>query len=190
MSNEDIDKSKVGEEKSMSEYDGEAYYLKGINNKYLHRMDLGVFMQPKYALCNTCPFAPKNGGECDDFIKGADCIIERTFFDVLMQTMAEQGVTDEDRLLVFPMAQKLLRLNRLYALELNVDLRSLYDVDMETGKNHTLDIYKEIIRMIDGTEKGYIQILKELLSTRKERNMKKRGNKDSKSLSDILANLS
>ena len=139
--------------------------------------------------CNTCPFAPKNGGVCEDFKKNADCVIERTFFDVLMQSMAEQGVTDEDRLIVFPLAQQLFRLNRLYALETNVDLRSIYDVDEETGKNFTLDVYKELIRMIESNEKGYLQKLKELLSTRKERNTKRRGQKGEQSLSDLLADL-
>ena len=179
----------VGDERSMESYKGEKYYLIGTNGKYLHQMDLGVFLAPRYALCNTCPFAPKNEGQCEDYKENGDCIIERTFFDVLMQSMAEQGVTDEDRLIIFPLAQQLFRLNRLYALELAVDLRSLYEVDAETGKNYTLDIYKEMIRMIESNEKGYLQKLKELLSTRKERATKRKGQKDKQSLSDLLANL-
>ncbi len=188
MEEGNLNDREVGEERSMESYKGERYYLLNTKGKYLRQMDLGTFIEPRYALCNTCPFAPKNSGQCEDFKKNADCVIERTYFDVIMQSMAEQGVTDEDRLIVFPLAQQLLRLNRLYALELNVDLRGLYSFDAETGKNPTLDIYKELIRMIDSNEKGFIQKLKELLSTRKERNIKRKDS-NKQSLSDLLANL-
>ena len=93
------------------------------------------------------------------------------------------------RLIIFPLVQQFLRLNRLYALELNVDLRAIYDVDEETGKNFTLDVYKELVKMIDSNEKGLMQKPKELLSTRKERATKRKGSKDSQSLSDFLAEL-
>lgn len=188
MTDEKLSDRELGEERSLKSYNGENYYMMNTNGKYLHKMDLGTFIAPKYALCNTCPFAPKNGGQCEDYKDNADCIVERAYYDIFMQSMAEQGVTDEDRLIIYPLQQQFFRLNRLYALELGVDLRAIYDFDPETGKNPTLDVYKELLRMIESNEKGMIQKLKELLATRKERNTK-RGRKNTQSLSDLLANL-
>ena len=176
----------TGNEKPIDEYSGEHYFLLGANNKYLHKIDLGVFIKPKYMSCNTCPFAPKNGGECEDFLEDSDCIIERTFFDVLMQSMAEHEITDMDRIIVFPLAQQLFRVNRLYALEQGIDLRYIYDFD-DTGKNPTLEIYKELLKMIESNEKGLIQKMKELMATKKERNkIKKRKGKADISFLDVL----
>ncbi len=160
------------------------HYLTNANGKYLHEMDLGTFIAPRYADCNTCPFAPKNGGKCQEYIEDADCSIERTFFDVLMQSMAEHDVDDMDRLVVFPLAQKLFRLNRLYALESEVDLRELYDFN-ENDKNTTMELYVAIIKLVSDQEKGYVQLLKELRATRKERTSGRQVKKE-KSLQSIF----
>jgi len=144
------------------------HYLTNANGKYLHEIDLGTFIAPRYALCNTCPFAPKNGGKCEEFMEDADCSIERTFFDVLIQSLAEHDVDDMDRLVVFPLAQKLFRLNRLYALESEIDLRDVYYFN-NNDKNTTMELYVAILKLVSDQEKGYAQLLKELRATRKER---------------------
>lgn len=179
------------EGRSLEEIAEEEHYLVSDTGKYLQRMDLGLFIAPKYARCNTCPFAPRNGGECEEYVEDADCSIERTFFDLLVKSIAEHGIDDMDRLIIFPLAQQLFRLNRLYALELEINLADLYTFD-EFGNNNTLDIYKEVTRMISDNEKGYMQKLKELVATRKERAINQgrtKRNKSEQTLSDLFANL-
>jgi hypothetical protein len=170
--------------KEMQEQD---VFLVSDEGKYLHKIDIGTFLAPMYADCNGCYFAPKNGGNCVEYKEGADCSIERTYFQVLMRSLAEVGIDDLDRLVIFPFVQQMFRMRRLYALEKDIDYSKLFVFD-EKGKSTELELYDKILKMISDNEKGYMQKMKELAATRKERMMKrsKINDKNTFSLKDLF----
>ena len=177
------------DERTFEEIANTQHFLHNDSGRYIARLDVGNFIAPVYAKCNSCPFAPANGGDCDVYEPDADCIIERSFFDVLIATIADQGIDDLDRLVVYQTAQQLIRLRRLYALENELDLRQIFVQNEHTGKNYTADLWEKILKLIDSNEKGFMQKLKELLATRKEREKGTKKKTNTQSFLDVLKTL-
>lgn len=147
------------------------------SGKYLTQVGLDLFLTPKYAYCDSCVFAPANGGDCDEYIDGADCEIERNMFALLIQSLADDGVTQKDRLVVYGLAQDLFRMRRLNGIENELDWRKFYS-DVPATKEGFLEELEIVMKMVTNNSKSYMQKLKELLGTRKEREARaKRGGK-------------
>ena len=136
--------------------------------KYMTTIGIDDFLTPIYAYCDSCPFAPANGGDCQEYVEGADCQIERNMFQVLIHSLATQGVTDQDRMIVYPLVQDLFRMRRLNAIENEMDWTKFYSED-PLEKESFLEELEVIMKLTTNNSKGYMQKLKELLGTRKER---------------------
>ncbi len=164
-------------EKPIEKYKANKRLVISDQGRVLDILDIGTFIKPKFAQCNICPFAPVNGGECNEYVENADCQIERDMFDVIMSTLADNEISDIDKMTVFPFIQSFFRLFRLYSLESNIDMTGIFS-DNPIEVKQTISQLKDFFSITKSVEDIYLKFLKELNMTMKERIMNSRRKKE------------
>jgi hypothetical protein len=160
--NDELDSNKT----LKSERDTDLMELK--DGKFMTTVGLQTYLQPKFSLCNMCPAAPRNQGDCEEYIHDSECTIEKNISIVIFKTFADMGITDEDRLIVDEYIQMHLNAVKVDLLNSYMNDNRLFD-DNINEKMMYLSEKKTLMKFRVDFSKSKIQLLKELRATRKER---------------------
>jgi len=136
-------------------------------------LDLNSVIAPQLTHCSSCEFS----FTCEEKDKDSEefgCIIERREILSLIDELKKDGVIleESDKLLVYPLIQNFLRMNRLYRLESHEKILSLMNTKDGQSK---LKLFSSLLARAEDT---YLKLLKELKATRKERDKIKKTNKE------------
>jgi|GEM_PF-4991055 len=141
--------------------------------KGLKAIDFNSVISPHLSRCSTCTFKDychRKGEESEKY----GCVIEREEIIALIDELTKEGIDIKtaDKLIIYPLIQTFLRMNRLYRIEASEKTLSM--LNTAEGQRRL----KMLMDLIKKAEDSYLKFLKELKATRKEREEKKNKKKE------------
>jgi hypothetical protein len=126
--------------------------------------DLRQLLQPSYSQCNLCPLRPGivKGPPCQIYTPGSHCQIEEAIAIEASQSLMGENSNQLDELTLYNVLVNLLYMHRLQRIGAQVDLTNFQTKE-------TIELLTKLVNMSGAVSGRYINSLKEMVATRKDR---------------------